>query len=300
MANITDGLGNAVGVGNIARGAASLAGQLQKAANAKSSVDPAASVAQFAGSENIKGLASGAKQRVQDFVSSTGFGKALRGLNLLPDAEPEDFEFVSATSSNENPDWRVKLSLPKNYERFAGPGAILSPLVESGGLVWPYTPQIYITHSASYSPIQPVHSNYPFFAYQNSRIDQFSIVGDFYVENNYEGAYWIAAIHYLRSITKMSYGETSNVGSPPPVVRLNGYGDYVFKDVPVVITSFAVELNQDVDYIKVPGYGDNGAWVPTRSNIQATVQPIYSRRAVESFSLDQFVKGGYIGRGGFI
>lgn len=297
---VTDSNGNPVldGNGNPVRqgGARTAASGAQRQSNSRSSVDPAAAVEAFAGSENIRGLAAGAKQRVTDFVQSTGFGKALRAFNLLPDAEPEDFEFVSATSGDSNPDWRVKLSLPKNFES----SNVLAPLARTDGLVFPYTPTIYITHSAGYSPIQPVHSNYPFFAYQNSRIDQFSITGDFYVENNYEGQYWIAAIHYLRSVTKMAYGNTSNVGAPPPIVRLNGYGDYVFKDVPVVITSFAVELGQDVDYIKVPGYGENGAWVPTRSNIQATVQPLYSRRAVESFSLDQFVKGGYIGRGGFI
>jgi len=268
----------------------------QRAANARSSLDPAAAVEAFAGSENIKGLASGAAQRVEDFVQASGFGKALRSFGLLPDAQPDEFEFIQATSGDANPDWRVKLSLPKN---FAG-SSILKPLSETDGLVWPYTPQVYITHSANYSQIQPVHSNYPFFAYQNSKVDAFSIVGDFYVENNYEGQYWLAAVHYLRSITKMAYGKTSNVGAPPPVVRLNGYGDYVFKDVPVIVQTFAIELGSDVDYIKVPGFGPNGAWVPTRSNIQATVQPIYSRRAVESFSLDNFVNGGYVGKGGFI
>ena len=288
---VRDSNGNAVTQG----GTSGPAGRAQRASNSRSSVDPSASVAEFAGSENITGLVSGAKQRVEDFVQATGFGKALRSFGLLPDAEPSGFEFTSATSGDANPDWRVKLSLPKNFG-----GSMLAPLAETDGLVWPYTPQIYITHSANYTPIQPVHSNYPFFAYQNSRVDAFSIVGDFYVENNYEGQYWLAAVHYLRSITKMAYGKTSNVGAPPPVVRLNGYGDYVFKDVPVIIQSFAIELGQDVDYIKVPGYGPNGAWVPTRSNIQATVQPIYSRRAVEQFSLDQFVKGGYVGKGGFI
>src|SRR6056300_1082077 len=130
----------------------------ERAANSRSRVDPAASIEAFAGSENIKGLASGAKQRVEDFVQSTGFGKALRSFGLLPDAEPENFEFVSATSGDANPDWRVKLSLPKNFEG----GSMLGPLFETDGLVWPYTPQVYITHSANYSQIQPVHSNYPF------------------------------------------------------------------------------------------------------------------------------------------
>ena len=50
--------------------------------------------------------------------------------------------------------------------------------------------------------------------------------------------------------------------------------------------------------INVEGLGEGGTYAPTRSNIQVTVQPIYSRRAVESFSLRDFVNGGYIGKGG--
>ena len=61
---------------------------------------------------------------------------------------------------------------------------------------------------AAYSPIKPIHSNYPFFAYQNSQVDQFSITGDFTVENALEGQYWLAAVHYLRSVSKMAYGNT--------------------------------------------------------------------------------------------
>lgn len=259
--------------------------------------NPASSAAATVGSE----LANGVKDRLTDFADSTGFGKALRAFNLLPNAEPENPTHVAATAASDGADWRVKLSLPKNFKSLAQQSPyLMDPLIDTDGLVFPYTPTIYMTHSASYNQISPVHSNYPFFAYQNSRVDQFSIVGDFYVENNLEGLYWIAAVQYLRSVTKMAYGATSNVGSPPPVVRLNGYGDYVFKDVPCLVTSFSVELGQDVDYIQVPIAGGEGSWVPTRSNIQATVQPVYSRREVERFSLDQFVKGGYIPKGGFI
>jgi hypothetical protein len=38
-------------------------------------------------------------------------------------------------------------------------------------------------------------------------------------------------------------------GNPPPVVFLNGYGSYVFKNVPVVITTFQTSLSKDCDYI---------------------------------------------------
>lgn len=297
MGIVTDGRGNPVrdGNGNPVRSGGRQTSQQRGAGN---SSNPSAGGSATTGSELTPNQAL---QRVGDFANATGFGSLLRAANLLRDAEPENPTQVSATVKNAGSDWRVKLSLPNNYQRLAAQSPyVLDPLIDTGGLVFPYTPTIYMTHSTSYSPVQPVHSNYPFFAYQNSRVDQFSIVGDFYVENNVEGLYWIAAVHYLRSVSKMAYGQTSDQGSPPPVVKLNGYGDYVFKDVPVVITSFSIELGQDIDYIQVPGFGGEGSWVPTRSNIQATVQPIYSRREVEKFSLDQFVKGGYIPKGGFI
>ena len=97
--------------------------------------------------------------------------------------------------------------------------------------------------------MQPVHTNYPFYAYENSRVDQMTITAHFYVQNEIEARYWVAAVHYLRSMTKMSYGLSPNKGAPPPVVRLNGYGDYTFKDVPVIITNFTFDLKEDVDYI---------------------------------------------------
>ena len=269
---------------------------------ARNSVAPESSTPNWAGeiSENISNIGSRAKDAFIENIQESSFGKFLRATGILGAEQSEDFDFGEATwnqNANSPGDWRVRLSLPGNFTS----SPILAPLSRTNGLVWPYTPQIYVTHSAAYSPIKPIHSNYPFFAYQNSQVDQFSITGDFTVENSLEGQYWLAAVHYLRSVSKMAYGNTPQSGSPPPVVKLNGYGDYVFKNVPVVVTQFAVELSQDVDYIHVKGVGPGGSHVPTRSNIQCTVQPIYSRRAVENFSLQKFVNGNYVkGSGGFI
>ena len=58
--------------------------------------------------------------------------------------------------------------------------------------------------------------------------------GDFFIQNGVEANYWVGAMHYLRSCTKMFYGgDASEIGAPPPVVKLNGYGDFVFNDVPL-------------------------------------------------------------------
>lgn len=248
--------------------------------------------------ESIASIPSNIGTKVANTISDTGFGKALRSLGLLPGASPSaGTGFVQARWGSEvNLDWRVRLSVPQNYKS----SRLLLPLLETDGFMWPYTPQIILEHSANYNSLHPTHSNYPFPAYQNSQVSAMTIIGDFFIENEQEGRYWVAATHYLRSITKMAYGATSNQGSPPPIVKLNGYGDYVFKDVPVVVQSFTVELPSDVDYIQV-GVGDNGTWVPTRSSISVVVHPAYSRKQITKFSLDAFVNGQYVVDGkGFI
>lgn len=265
--------------------------------NPFSSVENLVGSALRVGENALNSVVGQVKDAAVEAISDTGFGKALRAINLLPGAQPRGISFEEGSwGSNTQNDWRVRLSLPQNFKG----SPLLQPLMETNGLVFPYTPQILIQHSANYNALSPVHSNYPYQIYQNSQVDAFNITGDFYIENALEGEYWIGAVHYLRSVTKMAYGQTSNQGSPPPVVRLNGYGDYVFKNVPVVIQMFTVDLSPDVDYIKV-GVGPNGNWVPTRSQISITCMPAYSRRRVEQFSLDSFVRGDYVINGkGFI
>lgn len=248
---------------------------------------------------------------VLDAVGETGVGKALRAFNLFPGAERTSGSFTSASWDDEDEqiDWRVSLSLPnslvppklKETAPRAGEGPRLeednNPLrplkVTNNRLVFPYTPNIYITYSANYDNLAPTHSNYPFPIYQNSAVDQFVITGEFTVENSQEAEYWIAANHYLRTVTKMNYGVDANRGAPPPVVKLNGYGDFMFNDVPVVVQQYTVELGDAVDYIKAD-VGINGSWAPTRSTISVTLQPAFSRDSVNKFSLKKFAEGGYL------
>jgi len=237
-------------------------------------------------------IANNAVQAGLSAVASTNFGRVLSAVGINLGAEPSGTNIAfGAWDTGEETDWRVKLSIPPTAEY--QDSSLLNPLKETNGFVFPYTPTVYIQHSARYNSVDPTHSNYPFPVYANSSVDQFSISGEFTVENPREAEYWIGAVHYLKSVTKMSYGESSTQGAPPPVVKLNGYGDYVFKDVPVVIVNFTVNLEPDVDYIKAK-IGPNGSWAPTKSLITVTLQPAYSRDKVNKFSLDKFVSGGYL------
>jgi len=93
----------------------------------------------------------------------------------------------------------------------------------------------------------------------------------FYVEDAVQAQYWLAAVHYFRSVTKMYTGDTGQTsGNPPPIVLLNGYGDYVFKNIPVVVKGFSLELPQDVNYIATTA-GQN--FSPTNSSFVGPIKP---------------------------
>ena len=154
----------------------------------------------------------------------------------------------SATS-----DWGVRISVSDAVYNDLMAGAPIFPesFQKFKGLRFPVTPFINMSHTAAYDGRSVVHNNYPYYAYQNSQVDQMTIAGAFPVQTQKDGQNWIASLHFLRTVTKMYYGGVKNQGNPPPVCKLNGYGDYIYKDVPIVITNFTVELREQVDYIGV-------------------------------------------------
>ena len=212
-------------------------------------------------------------------------------------------------------DWRVSISVPSRIQEYMMGGSLLDPLKRTGmKCVFPYTPTVLVSHSANYNAMQPLHTNYPYYAYENSRVDQITITADFFVQNELEAQYWIAMVHFFKTVTKMNYGKDVDRGLPPPVCRLNGYGDYTFNNVPVVISNFQFDLKKDVDYIstKLSGTpvddtdvaeGTQGvAWAPTESLVTVGLMPQYSRTKQSEFNLRSFVKGEHTlpGKDGFI
>jgi hypothetical protein len=175
---------------------------------------------------------------------------AIRAVDL-PAAGEAIGDITSAVASfggdaNAN-DWRVRLSLA-NWTAFKS-SPVLKPLKDAGGLVFPYTPKVSFGTKASYTQVETIHSNYLFQAFKNSDPGQITIDAPFYAEDATQALYWIAAVHYLRSLTKMFTGNDPKAGNPPPVIMLNGYGNYVFKNIPVVVTDVKITLPNDCDYI---------------------------------------------------
>lgn len=239
---------------------------------------------------------------------------------------------------NASNDWRVRVSLApgSNYFYNDPNNILLSPLIkETGGgtsaiqgqvsnifagggskrvgVVFPYTPQVTITHSASYTPVELTHSNYKHYAYNYSEVAAITISADFTVQNVNEGQYLLAVIYFFRACTKMFFGADPMAGNPPPMVYLNGYGQYYLPNVPCVVTSFGHTMPADCDYMDIPepaatnkGYNPqfqnyrlNSTRMPTTSTITLSLQPVYSRYATsQGFSLADFSAGALVNRSG--
>jgi hypothetical protein len=150
-------------------------------------------------------------------------------------------------------DWRFRVSLAPsaNYLYKAGQPGILKPLQATDGVIFPYTPAINITYSASYNSADLTHTNYKIYNYHNSAVENISITGDFTAQDSAEANYLLAVIHFFKSVTKMFYGQDQNPsrGIPPPLVYLSGFGQYQFDRHPCVITNFTYNMPVDVDYI---------------------------------------------------
>jgi hypothetical protein len=206
-------------------------------------------------------------------------------------------------------DWRVRISLPPgSIDLYQDPrgNAILGPLVNNGtnGVIFPYTPAIQVTHNARYQEQGLTHSNYKSYFYEGSDVSAITISGEFTVQNQREGEYMLACVHFFRAATKMFFGQSIDAGRPPPIVFLDGYGDFYFPHVSCVITSFQHTMPADVDYIPLVGWY-RGTRVPTTSTISVTLQPVYSRRRIHNeFDLGAYAQGLQAGNkrytGGFL
>ena len=102
------------------------------------------------------------------------------------------------------------------------------------------------------------HSNYRGLFYQNSYIDEVTIEAVFTAQDTFEANYMLAVIHFFRSVTKMFYGQDTNRGQPPPLVFLQGLGEYQYNLHPCVVRSFSYNLPNDVDYIRARSVNING------------------------------------------
>ena len=276
------------------RAATGLTG-FQTGYNPRSS-DFATSNGRFSATGMLTGLSRNFDPKIARLVAAgLGFGF---GDNQLTNTSGSVVSFA-----NSNQEDRVRISDPSGiFINASNPP--LAPLAQTGYVLFPYTPSITVNHQASYQTENPTHSNYGYHFYQNSATASISITGQFTAKDPVDAQYVLAVQHFFRSVTKMFYGKDPEAGTPPPVLRLDGHGDYQFSSVPIVITDFSVTLPTDVDYISTSG-SSHVSKVPVMQEFQITCMPLYSRKSISNdFGLRDFAAGKLLGvkggRGGFI
>jgi len=240
---------------------------------------------------------------IKDKVSST----------MTSTANPPEIIVNSDTSTPTSDDWRVRISLA-NPDIYADSPFIRLLYERTNGVIFPYTPNVTISHVARYSEQALTHSNYKQFFYDGSEVSNININAEFTVQNHDDGRYLLSVIYFFRTVTKMFYGNDQYAGTPPPLVFLNGYGDFYFPNVSCVVARFEHVMPENVDYMeipfsagsiadgKAPGATNQVVRLPLSSQISVTLNPVYSRKNMyENFSVTDFSQGKLLkGNGGFI
>lgn len=251
-------------------------------------------------------LGNAAKNVGNGFLEQSGLGRLGRTIDSLRErrlgrkpgapAAPGNFDvkFIG------DKDFRVKIRVPDLYLYTPGLN-YRNYLLEAGGIIFPYTPSISQDYTASYATVNPTHSNYALHFYKNSSPGNITVTGKFTVQNNEEAYMWLQTMHILRAVTKMRFGTDPNAGSPPPICRFDAYGEQQYKNIPVVISSFKLELPDSVDYYATKmddivggtnGNSPTGTMVPTISQITLTLLPMYSRQELLGQSqVEEYVAG---------
>ena len=157
-------------------------------------------------------------------------------------------------------DTRIRLRAMRGQESQvygdSGILTILNPLTGgTNGLIFPYTPTIQVTHQTDYSSTQLVHANEDIDHYVRTPSVKISLTAKFTIQNQREGRYALAALHFFRTMSKMYFGQadvdTGRAGLPPPVLVFSGYGDYMFDNLPVIVLSHSYSFDDHMDTVIV-------------------------------------------------
>ena len=224
-------------------------------------------------------------------------------------------QFQDSMQSGYSNDWKVRVSVGGAVTGMFSQG-VMAPLADTNGVIFPYTPDITIAYNTNYSTQRFTHSNFNQLSYENSEVSSISINADFTAQNRSEANYILACIYFFRTATKMFFGQdagSASAGNPPVLVFLDGYGEYIFKRVPCVITQFNHTMPNDVDYIETDnaqgssgdelGFfssastGGTSTRIPTVCKLNVVLQPVYSKRSLAQFNLEDFASGGLVTKG---
>lgn len=136
-------------------------------------------------------------------------------------------------------------------------GFLFEALAQNVGLVFPYTPSVGFSQQIKYDTTEIFQSNLALHTYGGTPPPSINIKAKFTADTKENAKYMLAAIWFLKAVTKVDYGiqaaagDRKIAGTPPPTLYLNGYGDYIMNYIPVVIKSYSYSFPDDRDYTTV-------------------------------------------------
>ena len=228
--------------------------------------------AQLASNTDSEAFTTGSNYGEDGNGTSYGDPEAIQAYNDAQKARLQQTISQQRKTIN-NGDWRVRLRLaPQASYLYKADDAdsILKPLQVTDGIIFPYTPSIDTAYKANYSQYDLTHSNYRGYFYQNSYVDPINLRCTFTAQSTAEADYLLATIHFLKSLTKMFYGQDAEAGSPPPLVYLSGLGQYQFNEHPCLLSQFNYTLPDNVDYIRAGSNNINNTNLSLRRPKQTT------------------------------
>ena len=193
---------------------------------------------------------------------------------------------------------KTRLSLaPGAVGTYSSP--LLAPLQSSGGrglgITFPLTPDVTYSQSVNYSPYELTHTNYGFNAYRNTPSPMIQIAAQFASVTQSEAEYTLASLHFLRSVSKMFFGQGDPLaGTPPPVLRFSSFGTQQFNNVRVVLANFATTYDSGVDLKEI-----NGQSIPVMQTfaIDLLVQQSPDRQKQQYTTKSGFISGSAYSQG---
>ena len=201
------------------------------------------------------GAVGGGLPLVSTIQQATNTGSGGGGIPLSSSIQQLANSVTQPASQAASQDMRIRLA-PLDINNVIQ-GVVLAPLLQTAGMIFPYTPTINFTQAVNYMDLQLVHSNTDYPAYTRTPSVTISVSGKFTVQNQAEGAYALACLHFLRTVSKMYFGANdTNAGLPPPVLVFSGYGNYMFgtgggQGLRVVLKNHNWSFDDSVDSIIV-------------------------------------------------
>lgn len=269
----------------------------------------------------------------QDSITSALSSSSLLNTSSLLGTSTSINSITNNTSTPITPqprnDRRVRIS-PRAavFDQMISPSGIMSPLRETYGFMFPLTPTISETIEVNYDSYDITHGLMPIQAYKSGGAKSLIVSGTFVAQTDVEARYCLACIHFIRSFSKMNFGDSDpNAGTPPPILVFNAYGDAAFHNIPVIISQASMDWPNDVDYVYTTSNSSTGSssvafrtnsngsnisarstasmvadgWVPSKFTISITLTVQHTASRLRKFNLESFRNGSLLtGNGGWI